>query len=199
VAVVGAGLSTLAHGDAATATAICDAAREHGFLGTELCSSPIAGGGAIEAIGWTSAKAIKDVWATYALYVGYLPLIALALTPVVASRWFRTNWKWGVAIALGVLPLYLIATDYGRWTHILVIALTFCVTADDPADSTSPIWNPLVTVLYVVLWGMPHHIAPDAEWKWFGAISLLVNDAIGWLSTVLGVPVHPGLTETVIK
>lgn len=195
VAGVGAVLSALAHGEPGTPGQICAAVRAHGFLGPDLCGSVSAGGGGIDAIGWTSARAILDVAASWPLYVGFLPLIGLALLPVVASRWFTANWGWFLVITVAVLPMYFVVTDYGRWTHVLVMALAFCVTAADPLEAHASVWNPLVAVLYVTLWGMPHHLAPDASWYGLGLVNTLLTDIIQLVGGLLGFPTDEGLAR----
>lgn len=195
VGAVGAAVSALAHGDASTSAVVCETVRQAGFLGTDLCGAEAAAGGGIGAIGWTTKRAIADVTVSFPLYVGFLPLIALALAPILASRWFTTNGRWALAIALGVLPLYFLATDYGRWTHILVLALTFCITAADPEGAGSRWWNPLSTILYVTLWAMPHHLSPDSWWDWLGLAAALIHSLIAMFSTLLGFPVEPGFME----
>ena len=198
VAGVGALLSVIAHGDPGTPNLMCAAVRAHGFLGPDLCGAADAGGGGIEAIGWSSSRAILDVAASWPLYIGFLPLIALALFPVIASRWFRANRWWFAAICLAMLPMYFVVTDYGRWTHVLVMALVFCVTAANPLDAEADVWNPLVSVLYVSLWGMPHHLSPDASWYGLGLINTLITDIIGWVGTWLGFPMGEGLARDVV-
>lgn len=193
VSAVGGVLSVRYHGDPGTWVLICEHARSFGHGGPMLCASADAGGGAIEAIGWTDEKALADVAAAYPLYLGYLPLMALAVLPVVLSRWFRANWGWALALAVTMVPMYLVVTDYGRWTHMLVLGLTFCVVGHDPHDAESRFWNPLVTILYLTLWGMPHHLPPDAGWPWSGALSTMVHDLIAWVADLLGFPLGPGL------
>ena len=183
---VGAVVSTLVHGDVGTAAAVCATVREHGFTGPELCGSDATGGGAIEAIGWTSERAIMDVIVSFPLYVGYLPFILLALVPVVVSQWFRRNWAWAALVVLGILPLFAVVTDYGRWTHIIVIALTICMTADNPNGVQARFWNPVVAFLYVSLWGIPHHLAPDGGWPWLGLIRSIVDFSIFQVGTLMG-------------
>lgn len=175
VGALGALLSVVYHGDPATAIAICDALRAAGFDGPSLCSGgEISGGGAIEAIGWTSYKTGQDLGLALPVYIGFLPMIVLSLVPAVASRWFRANWLWGLAIIVAILPLYVVVTDYGRWTHLMAMALMFCITADDPADAHSRIWNPLSGILYVGTWGMPHWMGQaQFEESWWPNVSLL--------------------------
>lgn len=157
VAAAGALASMVWHGDVATAQAVCDTARSHGFTGPYLCSGGVySNTGAIEAIGWTSFKTAQDLLLALPVYTGFIPLIVLALVPPVGSRWFRGNWPWALAMVAAVAPLYVIVTDWGRWTHILAMALMFCITSGDPRDAHWRFWNPFSTVAYVSLWGLPH-------------------------------------------
>lgn len=185
----------LAHGDVGTALAICTDVRAHGYHGVALCGADAAGGGGIDAIGWTSKRALGDVAAAFPAHLGYIPLIALALTPAVASDWFRTHWRWGVAVAVGVVPMYLLVTDYGRWTHIVVIALMFCVTAEHPSGAHSSFWNAPVALLYVSLWAMPHHIGPWEAPEWRGLLHTIMTNLIRDASDVLHYPLAPGLAR----
>lgn len=176
VAILGGGLSVLLHGDVATAQAVCDSVRAHGFAGPHVCSGGVgSNGGAIEAIGWTSYKTQQDLALALPVYAGFIPLIILALIPAVASRWFRSNWAWAAFIAVGVAPLYVIVTDYGRWTHILAVALMVCITADGPADLHSRIWKPITTLVYIATWGMPHWMGMaqlgTTEWPRVGLLA----------------------------
>lgn len=199
VALLGGAASMVAHGDVGTALAVCESVRSHGFGGTDLCGAEAVSGGGIEAVGWTSKRALADVAASFPLYVGFIPYIALALVPAVTSTWFREHRRWGVLVALGVVPMYLLVTDYGRWTHIVVMALMFCATAVSGSAAYSPLWNPLVTVFYVSLWGMPHHLAPDAGFEWLGAVHTVVTDLIRFTSEILDFPLAPGLVRQVAK
>jgi hypothetical protein len=168
VATLGLGASMLARGDVGTAERVCEAVRAHGFD----C------GGAIDAIGWSSDTALQKLRAKFPLYLGYLPLIALALLPVAASRWFRLNWKWAAACAISILPLYFVAHDYGRWTHILVMQLTFCIMAGAPRDSDSSVWTPLAALSYVALWAMPHYLPASADgWPYLGLLPTALHYA----------------------
>jgi hypothetical protein len=173
IAIVGASLAVLKHGSPATAATICDSLRAGGLDGEYLCS------GAIEAIGWTLEKNVEDVLLALPLYVKYIPLIALSALPIVASRWFSRNWRWALAVVLGMLPLFVIAIDWGRWVHILAVSMAVCIMASRPGDAYSPIWTPLATALYLLLWGIPH-VSGDAAWPRLGflATSIELADAL---------------------
>lgn len=196
VAGFGAVVSVLWHGDVAVANAICDAVRAHDLTGPVICSGGAAwNGGAIEAIGWTSYKTAQDLAIAIPPYVGFLPLVLLALVPVAASAWFRRHWGWAVVIVAAVAPLYFIVTDYGRWTHLLVLALTFCITADDPHGGHSSLWNPVGAVAYTALWGMPHWMGEaqlgEHWWPFVGllpTVLVVVNSRLLALSTAGSAP-----------
>ena len=199
VGLLGGLAGALAHGDVGAALAICSDVRAHGYDGVNLCGAQAVGGGGVDAIGWTRTRALEDVAASFPAHLGYVPLIALALVPVVASDWFRDQWRWGVAVALGVVPMYLLVTDYGRWTHIVVIALMFCVTAEHPSGAFSTIWNAPVTLLYVSLWAMPHHLGPWQTPEWGGLLHTVVTSLIRDASEVLNYPLAPGLAREAQK
>ena len=185
-------VSTLRHGDATTAAAVCQAVMDHGFR-REICGEVAMTGGAIEAIGWTSYKTTMDVIVAWPLYVGYLFFIPLALLPYLVSDWFRKALsKWLVLASLiCVAPLFFIVTDYGRWIFILATALMFCITCDHPQqDCHSRLWGPLGAILYVSLWGLPHWLSPltgVGEWPRLGLAATL-GDELGNPPTISGSP-----------
>ena len=51
----------------------------------------------------------------------------------------------------------------------------------DPTDLSSPLWTPLVTILYVALWGLPHWADPNPNesWPWVGLVPRAVEMTIG--------------------
>lgn len=189
VAAVGAGVSTVAHGDVSTAQAICDTVREKGFVGSDICGAVHVSGGGIEAIGWTPDKAAQDLAVAFPVYIGFVPFILLALLPLFGSRWFRSNWAWAAVIALGILPLYFVVTDYGRWTHILVLTFMFVMTAGDPRGAHSRMWTGFGTLLYVAMWGLPHWVYPQTDfWPYLGLAPTLVDYSIEALWILMGRP-----------
>lgn len=189
IGTIGFTLSLVVHGDSASAAAMCAAMGDQGFSSPELCSGALR-----EGIAWTTKDTLAELGRSYPLYLGYVPLVALALLPALASRWFATHRWWGVALCLGVLPLFFVVTDYGRWTYMLVVAFLIVISADDPGDAWSPLWNPISAVLYVTLWGIPHFLWYEDEFPWLGALSTLSRDLIMQVSHLLGYPLAPGVT-----
>ncbi|MDQ7993314.1 MAG: hypothetical protein AAGC63_06565, partial [Propionicimonas sp.] len=102
-------------------------------------------------------------------------LLPLALAPVLTSPWLRRHWPWFLCTALLVLPLYLIAEDYGRWAHLLVMAAALAIMAGDLREVSSRLWTGWTTVPYLVLWGLPHWLFPDDPWPWLGLVPSLLS------------------------
>ncbi|CAN5225339.1 hypothetical protein BH09ACT5_BH09ACT5_17070 [soil metagenome] len=177
----GLALGALFHGTEQTAAAVCQAVRDHGYTAARLCT------GAIDAIGWTSQYTLASVAESFPLYLGYLPLLVLALIPAVASAWIRQNRIWAVVIAGAFLPLFVIVTDYGRWIDMVVMALLFCIAASGRALSFSRLWTPLAVVLYVALWGLPHWLPADYDgpWPWFGLLQSIIDTVVDVVRQVL--------------
>ncbi|MBX3099965.1 MAG: hypothetical protein KF761_10340 [Salinibacterium sp.] len=178
----GLALGTLFHGSVATAQAICDVVREHGFTRADLCS------GAIDAIGWTSQYTLDSVTASFPLYVGYLPLALLAIIPVLTTPWIRRNWGWALLIALAFLPLFVIVTDYGRWINMIVMALVFCIAAGPIQNTFSRAWTWLTVILYTTLWGLPHWLPADfaQPWPWLGLAKVIGSTLIDTVARFVG-------------
>ena len=60
------------------------------------------------------------------------------------------------------------------------------MTADNPNGVQARFWNPVVAFLYVSLWGIPHHLAPDGGWPWLGLIRSIVDFSIFQVGTLMG-------------
>lgn len=161
-AILGLGLtggvaSLVFRGDAAVAKAICRTVVAQG-LNPDLCA------GAIDRIGQPLAEALEAVAVRFPLYWWFLALLPLALLPVLTSLWLRRHWPWFLATVATIVPLYVIAEDYGRWAHLLLMAPALAIMAGDLREVASRFWNGWTTVAYVTLWGLPHWLFPDAGW-----------------------------------
>jgi hypothetical protein len=155
--------------------------RAHGFTAVDLCS------GAIDAIGWTSQYTLDSVVESFPLYAGYLPLLVLALIPVVLTPWFRANWGWALFVAIAFIPLFVIVTDYGRWINMIVMALVFCIAASPVESSIARTWTWLTAILYTTLWGLPHWLAVGTlQWPWLGLVKVVNSTAIDLVGRLLG-------------
>ena len=177
-AILGLGLAgtlagVLARGDAAVVRAVCRRVVEEG-LNRDLCL------GAIGMLDQPLVAALEAVAVRFPLYWWFLALLPLALLPVLTSPWLRRNWPWFLATVVAVLPLYVIAEDYGRWAHLLLMAPALAIMAGDLREVASRLWSGWLTVPYLTLWGLPHWLFPDDAWPWRSFLATLL--------TVLGVP-----------
>ncbi len=165
---VGGVASLLFRGDPTVAAAICRRVIAQG-LNPELCA------GAIDRIGQPLAVALEAVAIRFPLYWWFLALLPLALLPVLTSPWLRRHWPWFLATVALVLPLYLIAEDYGRWAHLLAMAPGLAIMAGDARDVASRFWRGRTAVPYLVLWGLPHWLFPEGPWPWLGLVATLLT------------------------
>lgn len=132
---------------------ICESVRARHLGGENICA------GGISALDWTMSQSIDYVARSFPMYYNYLPLLLLAVLPFLTTEWFRRQWPWFLLLFLGTLPLYVIAIDYGRWIHILVIEAVFCFIASPGTERERPsAWNWLATCLYVGAWGLPRYV-----------------------------------------
>jgi len=167
-AIGGLGLSALYPGTSDTGAMVCSALQGKG-LSSRLCGGPF--GGAIGYLGKTPAEMIVTVGQSFPVYWGYLPGLVLALVPIATTTWVRQHWRWALVSALAVVPLFVIAADYGRWTTLLVLELLICLMATEKTPTSSITWNGVAAVLYVTLWGIPHWTFTTGKpsWPWLGA------------------------------
>ena len=162
--------SLVFRGDAAVAKAICRTVVAQG-LNPDLC------GGAIDRIGHPLADALEAVAVRFPLYWWFLILLPLALLPVLTSPWLRRHWPWFLATAATVVPLYVIAEDYGRWAHLLLMAPALAIMAGDLREVTSRFWNGWTAIAYITLWGLPHWLFPHDSWPLYSFWGSLLQTA----------------------
>ena len=151
-----------------TGAMVCSALQGKG-LSSRLCGGPF--GGAIGYLGKTPDQMIVTVGQSFPLYWGYLPGLVLALVPIATTTWVRQHWRWALMSALAIVPLFVIAADYGRWMTLLVLELLICLMATEKTPTSSIRWNGMAAVLYATLWGIPHwtFAMGKPSWPWLGA------------------------------
>jgi len=168
MAIGGLGLTAFYPGTSDTGAMVCSALQGKG-LSSRLCGGPF--GGAIGYLGKTPDQMIVTVGQSFPLYWGYLPGLVLALVPIATTTWVRQHWRWALMFALAIVPLFVIAADYGRWMTLLVLELLICLMATEKTPTSSIRWNGMAAVLYVTLWGIPHwtFAMGKPSWPWLGA------------------------------
>lgn len=174
VAACGLLASIAARGDAATIDGIYRALDSHGLL------SPSFNDSAVVSLGWTNDTTPRLLQQAFPVALGFLPLGALALLPAITNPWSSRNWKWALACVIGILPLFFIAIDYGRFIHLLVMELSLCIMASGKTLDGGLRWTAVPTVIYISMWGVPYldPLAGPYPW-WFGFASTCVRVATG--------------------
>jgi hypothetical protein len=177
IGLVAAAASAVFHGSAQTPDQLCAALVDH-ELNANLCT------GAIAWMGRGLSDGLQLVEQNLAVHSGYLAMLALAALPIAFSPWLRRHWPWVVAMVLGILPLFVLGIDYGRWIHILFLEIAICMMVASRDLVTSTHWTGLSTVLYISLWGIPH-AAPTAAnvpgWPFDGLVATLIR----WVQSAL--------------
>jgi hypothetical protein len=110
---------------------------------------------------WTTSQAMARVGSHYPKYLLYFVMLGVCLLPLLASGWISRHWRLLAVTLAASAPLYVIATDYGRWIHLSVLLLTIHWLAVDeqPARHASPRlpvrWRDPLLVLWIGAWSLP--------------------------------------------
>jgi len=136
-------------GSPQAAQVICD--RVRGVTEAEdICT------GAIDAVGLGLQQSLATVSALLPTNIGYLGLIALSLVPFALLRASRHFWiKTGV-VYIFLLPLFLVAWDYGRWIFLATSILSFIAFNELPPKRSYAARVPWPFVFaYLFMWSLP--------------------------------------------
>jgi hypothetical protein len=167
--------SLVFRGDIKTVGVICSHIQTRGYS-ESLCS------GGISSLGWTLHDAFVGLTGLFPGYKIYLPLLILAILPLVSSSWFTKNWRWAVASLATSAPLYFVALDWGRWIFIFVMSMTILImTSRTPTIERFSL--KFYTVLpFVLLWSLPHY---GADYWPLGVVEKISSRIIGFLSNLI--------------
>ena len=165
-------------------TAIVNALRLEG-------APPLKGGG-IDALGWSTKENMEGTFHSivYGQYLIYYPILivlcSLAFIPL--KRELNSLLK-SRAIFAGLLlsafvliPVYIIANDWGRWSYIFIVEIFMAILArgEDVYHETvlpSKKWKKMrpiffsfliiVLLSYSSFWYLPHMLPDDSSWRSF--------------------------------
>jgi len=140
-------LSGLFHGDAFVVSRVCDRIQEQ-QLSPTLCT------GAVDALARTVSYQLTVVTSLFPVLLGQIVFLLLGLVPALVSQWTRHNLVWTILIVFPLLLLFPIGQDWGRWTSMIVIAVTICMTASKEPVQSLVDWNRLLAIAYATLWGI---------------------------------------------
>lgn len=131
-----------------------------------ICNSLISKGldpsiceGAIVQLQTDSLHWIALIRSIASEYLRHYPvLLALSIAPMFLIDWStRKSIKMAIFGLVPILPLYVLAIDWGRWIHIQV-SMTFCIIFMSNVDMRIKT-NPSVALLimiYLTTWTVPH-------------------------------------------
>jgi hypothetical protein len=156
---VGLAASILYHGNPRVASQICQSVVDVGF-------SPRMCGLEINSIGWSSDFTIRMVKSAYPGYLEFFPMILLAISPILLSPWFKQNKNLFYLCLAPIFPLFIVVTDYGRWTQMLVMEVSLLIISSKQIDKQERVWNPMSTTLYVSTWGLPIQLWLVTKHQW---------------------------------
>ncbi len=153
---------------------------------------PLKGGG-IDALGWSTKDNLLGTFHSiiYGHYYIYYPiLIALCFLAFIPLELEIKNIFKSRAILVGLLlsafillPVYIIANDWGRWTYIFIVEIFMAILVMDKEPysqqvlSSSTKWKKMRVTLFSFLvilligyssfWYLPHMLPDDSSWRSF--------------------------------
>ena len=150
-AALGLVLAVVAPGTAEQQQTICADLLRRGF-DENLCRGSLAYIG--EPASGQAMRVLLDALPGYALYV--LPAL-FALIPFLWSPWARAHRRLLIASVAPIVPLFLIAIDWGRWIMWAAVVATVLTVVGSSRASRPPRRMPVpVLVLFIVGWSLPH-------------------------------------------
>jgi len=117
--------------------------------------------GAIDTLTITLSEAVTHLKGDYPANLLYFVFLLLGLLPLMTTYWFQENFKWIIALFAGILPLYFIAWDYGRWNYMFICQVTIVFVFSDKFRSeaaylTKYRWTIYSAAPFILLWGVWH-------------------------------------------
>jgi hypothetical protein len=158
---------------------ICESLTAIGLNKDTLCS------GAISALGTPTQEIHSQLLSYFPAYFGYLPLLLLAIIPILTTSWFRKNKLWVLLIFSFSLPLYFFGYDYGRWIHMFIVQITILIIFKGIELEKNFVWNSAAVTFFVTLWGIQH--SGYIKWGTNSAFNTFEGVFTNLLSSVLGI------------
>ncbi len=145
-------VSALYPGNAAQELAVCNSLVEKG-LGQAICN------GSISWLDKTGAESIELVRNRFVDYLASYPLLFfLAILPVLLiGNISRVMKIWFLVGFVFLLPLYVLAVDWGRWIHIYIFFVFFTLLTIASSSKLRLYQPPIyLVVIYLSFWSVPH-------------------------------------------
>lgn len=157
-------------GSPAQVDAICRSWRDYGVWADAetlavFCNS------AVTTLGDTTLDAVKATAANFPGYLSLVSLIVLAGVPFYLLRVPQRVLFLAAVQFVVLIPLFVVGTDYGRWTFVFFSILSLAVLglSEEVGEQarTIPNW---AAVLYVSLWSLPYAGTPTG-WSLFSQVA----------------------------
>ncbi|MDI1301030.1 MAG: hypothetical protein PSX71_03925 [bacterium] len=137
----------------------------NGVVKSEVCNSLLMAGlkdsicsGAIEWLQFDSGYGMREVRSYLSGYLVVYPLLFfLACFPVFLTGWYRKRVIFLMLGFFSLLPLFVVAVDWGRWIHVYVFMVSITLLLES-SNATVMIGKfPVLGLLaYMGLWSIPH-------------------------------------------
>jgi hypothetical protein len=164
-------LSAVAIGDPTVRKAICDSWNQAvcpGYIDSTLQDNLTAGIGVLKTI---------DAMFVVSLALSLVPLMVLHRLPLAPVQY---GGRWLLPAGVAALPLFLLASDWGRWTHIFVMHIVFCQLAmanrrvARPAVH-APTFTPIERTALAYFYALGWQLANGPPWLTVGAVYEMVE------------------------
>jgi len=149
------------------------------------------------AIGWLNLSAESNInmigfWkdSNQRFYKSYFLIFILALLPLLKSRWLKSNIKFFVAISIGILPIFYLAYDWGRyfWVFLFLITHMFFYENDEEIIELTTL-NTHILILFASMWYVPG--ARGIRWdNWSQNLSMRVLVTYFFIFLIIGAKVR---------
>ena len=156
-------------GDSTIAAGVCQSLLDRG-LKEGVCQGAISWLNNSAAIGLEQVKnqVNRNLWP-------YLISLSIALSPILLIKgWRRETTLAFLAGFFSLIPLYIVAVDWGRWIHIFVFFLFCFAMAEGAKGRLQPRFQraPILLILtYLTSWRIPHCCDGWSINKGFAAIA----------------------------
>jgi len=112
----------------------------------------------------TTQDALTTVASLAKVHLGYLPLLGVAVIPLIFLGLSKQVWMFVAFQTIVVIILFVIGTDYGRWNWIIVAVNSLFVLAISDSNSVRPYRVPhIFLILYAVLWLLPFKVEDSGD------------------------------------
>jgi hypothetical protein len=170
------GLSILQRGAPGQIREMCSALRQAGVNTVFTCTASGTSYGEFAALTTPLHQQLQAVQDTLPRNLLFVVWLAIGLVPFFVTRWDRRHGWWGALQVLAIAPLFVVATDWGRWIHLIIVLLTVMWVIEPPPAKVrrrepSKLKCRTGLVAWSTAWGFNYYLHP----MWIGGFLALIN------------------------